>query len=278
LLLDSDRVILTHNSEFGSLEYLDWLGPPESKHVTIHNGLDLAFQKAGGKKKFDLRSNLGIENDSIIVGYVGRFTTDKRPWLFLKVAEMILLNGHHNDSTPSRELEEWFIHNEGQADNSDKRDHSRLGKRGPIHFVMVGDGPQFEKAKKIVVESEIMNGSVHLVGFSSEVESYLRNFDCFLLTSKVEGLPNVIIEAQSCGVPVVATNVGGSRECFVEGETGLLALNGTPEEIGNLLTQVLTDKKFRKNASAMAPKFADAKFGQKAYANSINNLYSGKVT
>jgi hypothetical protein len=55
-------------------------------------------------------------------------------------------------------------------------------------------------------------------------------------------------------------------------------MNGTPEEIGMLLTEVLTNKKFRKKASAVAPKFVDVKFGQKTYANNINNLYSGKVT
>ena len=71
---------------------------------------------------------------------------------------------------------------------------------------MLGDEPQFDKAREIVKESEILSGKVHFVGFGTRCE-YLRNFDCFLLTSKVEGLPNVVIEAQSCGIPVLSTNV-----------------------------------------------------------------------
>jgi len=113
-----------------------------------------------------------------------------------------------------------------------------------------------------------------LVGFSDRVREFLRNFDCFLLTSKVEGLPNVIIEAQACGVPVVSTDAGGARECLMEGETGLICYDGTPIEICNNLIEVITDKQFSRKASNVGVKYAKKKFGIKAYSKKINRIYS----
>lgn len=271
LLLESKEVLLTHNSDFGKREYIKWLDVPENKNLTVHNGLDVSKWIMKTKNEFDLKSEIGIKQDCMMIGYVGRFTTDKRPWLFLKVAERIL--GATNDSE-SLELSEWFSDNE-EGDRELLSEEIVWDNSKEVHFVMVGDGPQFEKSREIVQNSEILRGRIHLVGFSEKVGEYLRNFDCFLLTSRVEGLPNVIIEAQACGVPVVSTNAGGSRECIIEGETGIIAYDDSPSEISKLLNEVLSNKEYTKIAKKKGVKFVKKKFGYKAYSKNVNKLYSG---
>ena len=272
ILLDSERVILTHNSDFGNEEYVEWLEVPSEKNITIHNGVDVAKWRKGAKSEFDLRKEIGLDENTTIVGYVGRFTTDKRPWLFLKIAEEILSSGA--SQARSRTLEEWYFDNEGKASGSDGRLVASLELEGDINFVMLGDGPQFDKAREIVKESEILSGKVHFVGFTDKVSEYLRNFDCFLLTSKVEGLPNVVIEAQSCGIPVLSTNAGGSRECIIEGETGLISYDDSPIEMCKLLHEILTGKDFKKKSRKSGSKFIEKKFGIKTYSKNMNKLYS----
>jgi glycosyltransferase involved in cell wall biosynthesis len=139
---------------------------------------------------------------------------------------------------------------------------------------MVGEGPQFEIAKRIVDNSELMTKNIHLVGYSDNVHNYLSFFDCFLLTSKVEGLPNVIIEAQTHSIPVVSTNAGGSAECFIEGVTGFLAKNNDIFELEKLVLKVLSDPKIKQNIKKKAPKFIKERFGRKVYSANINKLYT----
>ena len=271
ILLNSEQVLLTHNSDFGNEKYVEWLEVPEEKNITIHNGLDISKWTKETEDEFDLRKELGIRSDGMIVGYVGRFTSDKRPWLFLKIAENILLNKHGGESSES--LLEWYM--ELEEKNSDEMEEAQdWGEMREIDFVMLGDGPQYEKAKEIIEDSNVLRNRVHLVGFSPMVGEYLRNFDCFLLTSKVEGLPNVVIEAQTCGVPVVSTNAGGSKECLLEGETGMIAYDDSPKEVSRLLFEVLSNDSFSKMAKKNGLRFIERKFGLKTYSKRINKLYS----
>ena len=135
---------------------------------------------------------------------------------------------------------------------------------------------RFSRAKEIIEKSDILRGKVHLIGFTDRVGEYLRNFDCFLLTSRVEGLPNVIIEAQACGVPVLSTNAGGSRECIIEGETGIIAYDDSPNEMCKYLNEIISNDSFTKKTKKLGAKFVEKKFGIKTYSKSINKLYRGQ--
>ncbi len=274
LLLAQENVILTHNSDFGREEYVEWLDAPEEKNLTIHNGVDTTFTENSSKgSRIDIINTLELEKDSLIVGYVGRFTTDKRPWLFLKTAESIIMNNGVKGKQ-SDELREWFDGIEGSSVYDTEVIENNDVKK-PIHFVMLGDGPQFDRAKGIIERSDILKNRMHLIGFSNKVNSYLNEFDCFLLTSKVEGLPNVIIEAQSRGVSVVSTDVGGAKECLLEGETGFISQNGYPDSLAKLVLDILSDEEFRNRTSEKSPKFVIDKFGEKTWSRNMNKLYSG---
>ena len=87
-------------------------------------------------------------------------------------------------------------------------------------------------------------------------------------------MPNVVIEAQSCGIPVLSTNAGGSRECIIEGETGLISYDDSPIEMCKLLHEILTGKDFKNNSRKSGSKFIERKFGIKTYSKNMNKLYS----
>jgi glycosyltransferase involved in cell wall biosynthesis len=84
--------------------------------------------------------------------------------------------------------------------------------------------------------------------------------DVFVLTSRMEGLPNVLIEAQCAGVPVVTVIVGGAAETFIEGKTGFGIGNATPEALTEALLRLTLDPKRRRDMSDAASTFAREEF------------------
>ena len=275
-LLRSNKVVMTHNSDSGRKAYSDWLNIQKDDFSVIHNGLETSkYSKIDIERVEKLREEIGISKSAKIVGTVGRLTSDKRPWIFLGIAERILSNSE--DFAYSPELEKWINENKSANQHELEETNSIKNKNllGDINFIMVGDGPQLEKARHIVEKSEYLNGKVHLVGYSSEVNVFLEMFDCFILTSKVEGLPNVIIEAQFCGVPVLTTDAGGAKECIIEGETGFLSKSDSIESLALNLKNILSNKKFLKNAKKKSRKFAMESFGEDTWSKKINQLYSG---
>jgi glycosyltransferase involved in cell wall biosynthesis len=103
---------------------------------------------------------------------------------------------------------------------------------------IVAHGPQEEETAALV-RALGLGDVVRLLGKRDDVPELLSRAQCFLLTSDYEGLPYSVLEAMAAGVPVVSTRVGGIPELVVEGETGLLADQGSSASIATALAQVL---------------------------------------
>jgi glycosyltransferase involved in cell wall biosynthesis len=90
------------------------------------------------------------------------------------------------------------------------------------HLLIVGDGPLRPQVEGLVASLHLEN-HVHLLGMRRDVPQILRATDVLVLSSKGwEGLPLTVLEAMASSLPVVASDVGGTREAIVNGETGLL--------------------------------------------------------
>lgn len=102
--------------------------------------------------------------------------------------------------------------------------------------LLVGDGPLLNELKARCAELGIAH-AVRFVGRrpSGEVAQWMQAADALVLPSYSEGRPNVVLEAQACGLPVVATRVGGTPELVRDGETGLLVDSGSAEQLGAAL-------------------------------------------
>ncbi len=80
---------------------------------------------------------------------------------------------------------------------------------------------------------------VRFAGFYPNVARCMQAADGFVLSSRYEGLPMVLLEAGACGLPAVATDVPGTREVIVDGETGWLAPAGDPERLGEAMSRMM---------------------------------------
>jgi glycosyltransferase involved in cell wall biosynthesis len=97
-------------------------------------------------------------------------------------------------------------------------------------FVVLGAGPLHDELVDMTARLSLEQ-RVCFAGFEPNVQRWMQIADGFVLASRYEGLPMALLEAGACGVPVVATNVPGTREVVVNGDTGWLA---DAEDAGNL--------------------------------------------
>jgi glycosyltransferase involved in cell wall biosynthesis len=105
-------------------------------------------------------------------------------------------------------------------------------------LLVLGAGPRecelVELAERLGLKQR-----VHFAGFEPNVVRWMRAADGFVLSSRYEGLPMVLLEAGACGVPVVATDVPGTREVVVNGETGWLAPAGDAQKLAKTMMKLM---------------------------------------
>ncbi len=107
-------------------------------------------------------------------------------------------------------------------------------------LVLAGDGE--DRAATVALAEELgISERVRFLGYRDDLGSLYSAFDVFLLTSANEGAPVVVIEALAAGVPVVATDAGGTASVVDEGETGLLAPVGAVEQLQQSVARLRTD-------------------------------------
>lgn len=112
-------------------------------------------------------------------------------------------------------------------------------------LLIVGKGETELRLKALVRELDL-NHNVEFLGFQPEPWKYMREADLFVLSSRYEGLPMVLIEAMLCGIPIVSTNCPfGPNEVLLDGECGLLVPPNDPEALAIGMQKVLEDEKLR---------------------------------
>ena len=240
LLLERPQVQLYHVSKAVSETYDHWLQLEQRQQHVLYNSTDYDLMRESSSETEFFREKKGVQikENSLIVGGIMRFSSEKRPLSFIKTAEAV------------------------------------LAKVPNAKFILIGDGPMMDQAARLIRRLDL-NDKIHLIGRSHQIYHWLENFDAILLTSEFEGLPNVLIEAQGFGVPVFSTNAGGARETFIEGETGLLVTSDDENAIATKVIRVLLDKEWRKKASKLARSNARSKFSIETAASNFINLYSG---
>ena len=114
-------------------------------------------------------------------------------------------------------------------------------------LLIVGDGPEKENLEKSSVELGISN-HVRFTGNvgRGKVIELLKKSDIFILNSRYEGLPHVVIEAMACKIPVIATNISGTKEVVVNEKTGMLIEAGNIEDLVKKIFFLLENEDIRK--------------------------------
>lgn len=133
-----------------------------------------------------------------------------------------------------------------------------IQKQIPAKLMMVGDGPEKEKAELLCKELGIED-KVIFFGNSNEIDKILCLTDLFLLPSETESFGLAALEAMACRVPVISSNSGGLSEVNFEGVSGYLSDVGNVEEMAENALKILKDdvklEEFKDNALAVAKQF-----------------------
>ncbi|PKB18955.1 N-acetyl-alpha-D-glucosaminyl L-malate synthase BshA [Flavobacterium sp. 5] len=134
----------------------------------------------------------------------------------------------------------------------------KIQKEIPAKLMMVGDGPEKEKAEKLCRKYGIQD-KVIFFGNSNEIDRILCLTDLFLLPSETESFGLAALEAMACGVPVISSNSGGLPEVNSDGVSGYLSDVGNVNEMAENALKILKEdsvlNEFKKNALHVAEQF-----------------------
>lgn len=242
-LLRQPGVTLINNSGAGARAYERWLDLPEGSVRVAHNGFDFDEEllERCRRQRAAYRERHGIPQAVPLVGTVMRFNEEKRPLLWAEIA-------------------------------------ARVGKALPeAHFLVVGDGPLREQLEARVAQPDLA-GRLHLVGIERQPLEAMAAMDLFLLSSRGEGLPNVLVEAQAVGVPVVTTRVGGAPETLDAGRTGWVLSSDKTDRAAAEIVRLLGDNPWLQTARKAGPDFVKKNFGLERMLDETLEIYGDSIS
>lgn len=208
-------------------------GLSAEKVTVIPNGVD--WETYAHASAADL-SEFGIPPGCRTVLFVGRLDQQKDPFNLLTAAE------------------------------------SLFEKHSQLHVLLVGKG-RLRQAIETWVREHGVQSRVHVAGWRADVPALLRAAGCLVLSSRWEGLPNVVLEAMAAGVPVVATQVEGTTALVRPGQTGLLVPPESPEELASAISQILTDSARALSMAREAQEFVKKELTWKEAVSQHEHLY-----
>lgn len=230
-------VDILHSEESdGALPLFDWLPPYLAARVCISSRLKTYMQKQYERLGVDSRydANLkviynGVDPDKYrsdissrgifrkqydipqgvrIVAFIGRFSDEKNPLLFVEIGRRVIM-------------------------------HSPVAS---VRFVMAGDGPQLDDISALIRDYGISDDFI-LTGMIDSVNELLADTDLLLVVSKTEGMPLVVLEALAAEVPILSTDVGAVGEIVTDGVNGYLISpeRQTAESFAGRIIQLFSD-------------------------------------
>lgn len=138
--------------------------------------------------------------------------------------------------------------------------------------VVVGEGPALAQVRRLA-ERLGVSERLHTPGFELDARLRLRDFDIFVLPSRMEALPLSILEAMLARLPVVASDVGSVSEAVLEDETGLLFPSGDLDALVAALGRLLADSALRQQMGNRAREIALERFCAPAMAHAYEEIY-----
>jgi glycosyltransferase involved in cell wall biosynthesis len=216
------NVVFLNNSRAGAESYVEWLRLAPDRIKVIHNGLDMGpIDNVAARA---VRSRLGVPESAPLVGGMFRFYPEKRPLLWVEVAARVLR------SNP----EAWFV----------------LFGQGILEREIAKAARNLGLAHRLLLPRIV-----------DDVLPVMRALDVFLLTSYGEGVPNVVLEAQWAGTPVVATKAGGVAEALELGVSGWVVDPPETDRLADCVSWLLGDPGARARARTAGPELVRARFG-----------------
>ncbi len=144
--------------------------------------------------------------------------------------------------------------------------------RDDVHLVVIGDGPHRDRLVRFRQQVEIED-KVHFLGHRNDVAHWMPHFDVLWSTSGYEGQSNAVLEAMAAGVPVVATDIAGTRDLVVHGQTGFLVALGHRAGFARWTNQLLDDAALARRLGQAARGRASSEFSVETMVSRYVELY-----
>ncbi len=214
---------------------------PSEKIRVIYNGVDFNQVESTIPENFSSKAmGAGIsiprQENSFWISSVGRLSAEKGQDILLEAIKLL--------------------------DQKDLKVEVFLFGSGPFQETLA------EKAKKLEIEKQI-----HFVGFVDPVSRYLKEMDIFVQASRWEGLSLALLEAMALGLPVIATNTGGTAEVIQNHLSGILVQPEKPEQIAQTIALLMQDKKLRQTLAKSAKERIKNQFTIQHTLTQLINLY-----
>lgn len=211
-------------------------GIDKSKCAVVYNGIDAEIVPEASRQ--DIRKTWGISDKDILIGTVGSLIKRKRIMDLIEATAIVAKRSEH-----------------------------------PIKCMIIGKGPEKENLMTKIKERNL-DSRIIFTDFQSDAISYINALDIFVLTSKSEGLPRVILEAMLMERPVVALNVTGPSELVIDGETGFLVPVGQTEAIASAILRLIENPALREQMGEKAKERIIRNFPVEKYVNDVENVFA----
>jgi glycosyltransferase involved in cell wall biosynthesis len=208
-----------------------------SRHRVAHmyNGVDTEYYSSATNK--NRMRDLPIPHDKILLLYTGRMDPSKNLSLLLMAVKKAIF--HCPD----------------------------------LHLMLVGDGE--EKGSLISLTDRLgLHSSVTFVGLATDVRDYLNAADIFVMSSSDEGISNSLLEAMSCGLACISTDVGGARDILNNGLCGILVEPNNVDEFSNSIVRLALDPVLMRRFGDLARQRVLDNYSINAIGESYIGLYN----
>ena len=213
----------------------------EDRFAVICSGVKLEkFKELGLNEKQNFKKELGIPENSLIVGTVGRLVPVKGPEFMIKAAKYII-------SIYPRTF-----------------------------FIFTGDGYPKQDLEKKAFELGLKENIIFL-GWRDDAAKIISVYDVFVLPSLNEGMGRVLVEAMAFGKPIVASNIGGIPDLVTHGKNGFLVPPKNPRELAKYI-QILLDDEEKRETMGRAGKEMAMNFSEEIMVKRIIKLYKKLLT
>jgi glycosyltransferase involved in cell wall biosynthesis len=189
-----------------------------------------------------LVDELGIAQDSVLVGSVGNVRAAKDYAMLVKAAAIV------------------------------------VERNAKVHFVIAGHqkAELMDELNKLILKLGLTS-NVHFIGFCDDSAQFLAQMDIFALSSKSEGFSISTIEGMATGLPVLVTRCGGPEEIVSHGETGWMVEPQSETVFANALLMLLSDESLREKLGEAGKKAVAAKFDLTAMLGAYDAHYKKLV-
>jgi glycosyltransferase involved in cell wall biosynthesis len=224
-------------SKYARQAYLDWGVPPQLVQI-LYNPVDMALYQPSATQRTEIRGRLGLDDDSMVLGYFGRMSDGKGIFTLLEAAS------------------------------------AAMRSEPKLHCLWVGDGPDAALLRERIAAQPETAHRHHFTGWVHDVHPYYKAISVLAFPSKLpETFGRVAVEAQACGVPVLGSDIGGVPETLQADVTGFLL---PPIDVDAWRDAILkmADTDRRQSMGTAAREFVAQHFSTTVIAQEFSNILS----